>query len=196
MKQAKLVVTICYVKGGHKIKKILLVLIIALLVLTACSNETTEDEVIEPETNSETASTNENDDIEVKVEPEPEPEPGPEEELELEYLTVTEYLNQAQPIIIYSYWSRYLNDDYVPIEFRVIKDNLITTYALDEDVVGPLEDFVKVYTDENEEQYTEWDLKEMIDLYDMTDEDIIKYLDSSKAYKAIHKDRPYILGSI
>lgn len=36
----------------------------------------------------------------------------------------------------------------------------------------------------------------MIDLYDLTEEDIIKYLDSSKHYKAIHKDRPYILGSI
>lgn len=186
-------------------KRILLMFIVTLLVLTSCSKDGTTDEVVttDPETPIQEVEEEVVEEVveEPKEEPKPELDPEPEDELtpeveeEIELVKVNDFFNQ-QPVIIYKTGLPYIETFDVPVGFYIIKDNRLNYYEISDEVFGKVEDFVYHKTSEKEDEYEEKGLLEISELYEMSDEEIIDYVETTDNYKLKYEDRKYVIALI
>lgn len=183
-------------------KKLMLILSILVSLLASCSNNSNNEEEVSietPEVNEPVEEVVEEPVEEsvvveepVVVEEKPKPE-GVEEELEL--VTVSEFLKQ-QPVVVYNTNIGSADDNEVPFGFDIIKDNVVSRYELNEEVVGSISDFAFHTYSENEDKYKEMNLKTLSELYELSDAEVVDYVESTDNYKAVQKDRPYVIGLI
>ena len=82
-----------------------------------------------------------------------------------------------------------MNNDTVPIAFQIIKDNTVSIYEFDEAVAEGLDDFT-YHSKHLEEELEQLGIYDMRRIYDMSDDDIIAYVENSPHYLPIAMNRP------